>query len=164
MRGFYWLIDGVLAGCSRPGARGRRGPTGREAGAALDDDLAWLREQGAGALLSLTETPLPPDALAWHGLDALHLPVDDLRAPTPEQLRAALAFIDRQRGLGRRVVVHCLVGQGRTGTVLAAYLIRGGLDAPAALRRVRAVCPGAVGSPEQERALAAYAAARDWII
>ena len=164
MRGFYWLIDGVLAGCSRPGARGRREATGPEADAALDDDLAWLRERGVGAVLSMTETPLPAAALERHGLDALHLPVDDLRAPTPDQLRAALAFIDRQRGLGRRVVVHCLVGQGRTGTVLAAYLIRGGLDPDAALREVRAACPGAVGSPEQERALATYAAARDWII
>ena len=164
MRGFYWLIDGVLAGCARPGARGRREEIGPEAEAALDADLAWLRERGVGAVLSLTETPLAAEALDRHGLEVLHLPVDDLRAPTPEQIRQALAFIDRQRGLGRRVVVHCLVGQGRTGTILAAYLIRGGLEADAALREVRAACPGAVGSPEQERALAAYAAARDWIV
>ena len=164
MRGFYWLIDGVLAGCSRPGARDRRGPAGAEAETALDEDLAWLRERGVGAVLSLTETALPTELLERHALEWLHLPVDDLRAPTPEQLRAALAFIDRQRAGGRRVVVHCLVGQGRTGTVLAAYLIRRGLDADAALREVRAVCPGAVGSSEQERALAAFATARDWIV
>ena len=164
MHGFYWLIDGVLAGCSRPGARGRRHHTGPAADAALEEDLAWLRERGVDAVLSLTETALPGDALERHGLAVLHLPVDDLKAPTPEQIRAALAFIDRQRAHGRRVVVPCLVGQGRTGTVLAAYLIRGGLDPDAALREVRAACPGAVGSPNQERALTAYAAARDWII
>ena len=164
MRGFYWLIDGVLAGCSRPGARDRRGSAGAAAETALDEDLAWLRERGVGAVLSLMETALPMELLERHGLEWLHLPVDDLRAPTPEQLRAALAFIDRQRAADRRVVVHCLVGQGRTGTVLAAYLIRGGLDADAALREVRAARPGAVGSSEQERALAAFAAARDWIV
>jgi len=48
--------------------------------------------------------------------------------------------------------------------VLAAYLIRGGLDPAAALREIRAACPGAVGSPEQEHALEAFAAARDWLV
>ena len=165
MRGFYWLIDGVLAGCSRPGARDRRGLTGdADAAAALDADLAWLRGQGVGAVLSLTETPLTEGALERHGLVGLHLPIDDMRAPTPEQFAIALAFIDRQRGLGRRVAVHCLVGQGRTGSILAAYLIRGGLDAEGALRAVRAVCPGAVENPEQERALAEFARRRDWTV
>ena len=165
MRGFYWLIDGVLAGCSRPGGHDRRGlAAGLRADAALDADLAWLRDQGVGAVLSLTETPLAEGALERHGLDGLHLPVDDMRAPTPEQFAVALGFIDRQRALGRRVAVHCLVGQGRTGSILAAYLIRGGLDAEAALRAVRAVCPGAVENPEQERALAEFARRRDWVV
>jgi len=131
---------------------------------ALDDDLAWLREQGIGAVVSLTETPLPIGALARHGLAELHMPVDDLTPPTPDQLQAALAFIDRQRALDQAVAVHCLMGQGRTGTVLAAYRIRAGLTPEAALRELRAVCPGAVGSPGQERALDAFAARRDWIV
>jgi atypical dual specificity phosphatase len=165
MRGFYWMIDGVLAGCARPGARRRGDSAGTpEAVAALDEDLGALKARGIGAVLTLTETPLAAEALTRHGLAGLHLPVDDLRAPKPDQLRTALAFIDEQRARGRRVAVHCLVGQGRTGTILAAYLIRGGLDAAAALREVRSVCPGAVGSPEQEHALHAYAAARDWLI
>ena len=42
--------------------------------AALDADLAWLREQGIGAVLSMTETPLAAAALARHGLESLHLP------------------------------------------------------------------------------------------
>ncbi len=169
MRGFYWLIEGALAGTSRPGAPG----VGRAAGdvqgpadtsAALDADLAWLRRQGVGAVLSLTETPLTEGALARHGMEGLHLPVDDLTAPTPFQLEQALEFIDRQRSRSRAVAVHCLVGQGRTGTVLAAYLIRGGLGPEEALREVRAVCPGAVGAPEQERALHDFAKQRDWIV
>ena len=168
---FYWLIQGALAGCSRPGGRGRdAGPEGsRPFGglhppAALDEDLAWLRGQGIGAVLSLTETPLAVGALARHGLAELHLAVDDLRAPTPQQFMQALDFIDWQRALGRSVVVHCLMGQGRTGTVLAAYLIRGGSGVDEAVREVRAVCPGAVGSPHQQRALQAFAARRDWIV
>lgn len=131
---------------------------------ALDDDLAWLAAHGIAAILSLTETPLTTGAIEQYGMEALHLPVDDLTAPTPEQLDLALAFIDRQRAQGRKVAVHCLMGQGRTGTVLAAYLVRGGATVEAALRELRAVCPGAVGSPGQERALHAFERRRDWIV
>ena len=154
---FYWLIPDTLAGCSRPG--GRDGDADR-----LDNDLAWLRGQGIGAVLSLTETALAAGALARHDLASLHLPVADLTAPAPLQLRQALGFLDWQRAHGVPAVVHCLMGQGRTATVLAAHLIRGGLSADEALRELRAICPGAISSADQERALAAFAARRDWLL
>ena len=183
---FYWLIDGVLAGCSRPGGiapgsagershwgRDRRSPDapGKPADSAdsavatmLENDLAWLRAQGIGAVLTLTETPLPSVALARAGLDTLHIPIDDMTAPTPAEFDRALNFIDRERGRGRAVAVHCRMGQGRTGAILAAYLIRAGAPPEEALRELRSLCPGAVGSPVQERALHAFAARRDWIV
>jgi atypical dual specificity phosphatase len=161
MQGFYWLVEGELAGCGRPGGGGR-GTVGN--GRSLDADLAWLQEQGIGSLLTLTESPLPADALAHFGFEWLHVPVPDLSPPTPEQLMQALSFIDTQRMRGRAVVVHCLVGQGRTGTVLAAYLIRAGATPEQAIAELRARCPGAVENPSQERALVAYATRRDWIL
>ncbi|HEY8291525.1 MAG TPA: dual specificity protein phosphatase family protein, partial [Thermomicrobiales bacterium] len=120
--------------------------------------------RGIDALLSLTETPLDRDRLVRHGLDVLHLPVDDLHAPTPAQLHYALAFIDRQQALGHAVAVHCLMGQGRTGTVLAAHRIRAGSAPDTAIAELRALSPGAIGSPEQEAALASFARRRDWIL
>jgi atypical dual specificity phosphatase len=167
MQGFYWLIEDALAGCARPGGGAtRRGGALEDDGmlAALDADLAWLREQGIGAVLSMTETPLAAAALERHDLESRHLPVDDLTAPTPEQFDRALRFIDWQRVHGKSVVVHCKMGQGRTGVVLAAYLVRMGATPAQALARVRAVCPGAVGVSEQERSLDAFAVRRDWII
>src|SRR5215813_3187423 len=170
MRGFYWLIAGWLAGCPRPGGWERGHPYERtkaglsEEGGRLDADLTWLEAHGVGAVLSMTETPLAADTLAHHTLTVLHLPVPDLTPPTTGQLIRTLEFIDEQQTLGKAVVVHCRMGQGRTGTVLAAYLIRGGASAAEALRTVREGCAGAVGSPSQERALYAFAERRDWIV
>ncbi len=169
MQGFYWLIEGKLAGCPRPGSG--RGPDARDeppdglgAPTPLDDDLVWLRDRGIRAVLSLTETPLDAAAFARYDLAGLHLPVDDLHAPTPAQLHYALAFIDQQHARDRAVAIHCLMGQGRTGTVLAAHRIRGGSTTDAALRELRALSPGAIGSTVQEEALRAFARDRDWIV
>jgi atypical dual specificity phosphatase len=155
MHRFYWVIDNVLAGCSRPGT----GPDGD-----TDRDLAALRGHGVGALLTLTETALPSGALERHGIAGLHLPVDDFDAPTTSQMLDALAFLDEARATGTPVAVHCLAGQGRTGTVLAAYLIRSGLSSEQAIAAVRAMCPGAIESSPQTAALAGWAAERPWLI
>ncbi|HEY7983834.1 MAG TPA: dual specificity protein phosphatase family protein [Ktedonobacterales bacterium] len=169
MRNFYWLIEGQLAGCSRPGWDGtpaRANGHGAPGGARSDTlaaDLAYLRERGITALLSLTEAPLPTDALAAAGIATCHVPIGDMTAPTPEQLEEGLAFVDRQLALGHHVAVHCLVGEGRTGTLLAAYLIRTGHTPAAAIGELRALRAGAITSEEQQRALRAYAARRDWI-
>ena len=131
---------------------------------ALGRDLAELKERGIGAVLSLTESPLDAEALEQHGMAYAHVPVDDMQAPEPDELERALAFIDAQRLAGRAVAVHCRMGQGRTGTVLAAYLIRAGRTPEQALRELRAICPGAVPAPVQERALEAFARRRDWVL
>lgn len=154
---FYWMEPDVLAGCSRPG--GRNGDATR-----LDDDLRWLRTHDIGAVLTLTETALTAEVLARHDLATLHLSVPDLAPPTPDQFLEALDFLDQQRAQGRPVAVHCLMGQGRTATVLAAHLIRHGTPAAEAVAHLRAICPGAISSQSQEEALAAFAARRDWVL
>lgn len=159
---FYWLEDGLLAGCSLPGGDRARWPAAR--GDALGRDLDELRQQGIGAILTLTEDPLDAEILAAHGLVSLHLPVPDMAAPLPEQIQQALAFLDEQRLHGRAVAVHCLMGQGRTGTILAARLIRDGVPVEEAISRLRHVCQGAIESPGQVAALHTFAERRDWVL
>jgi atypical dual specificity phosphatase len=68
-------------------------------------------------------------------------------------------WIEARRRAGGHVYVHCLAGKGRTGTVLAGWLMRHrGLDATQAINHLRARQPAAVESPEQEAFLDAYEA------
>ncbi len=167
VRNFYWLVDGMLAGSARPG--GDSGPFsatpfGMADNAALHADLDWLADQGIGAVLSLTEAPLPAHALREREMAALHIPIDDQTAPTQAELLIALDFIDQQHIAGRGVLVHCRVGEGRTATILAAYLIRQGATSQQAVSRMRAIRPGAISAPSQQRALDMFANGREWII
>lgn len=120
-----------------------------------------LRSERIGAILSVFERPLEDGDLARYKLRYLWQPTDDWTAPP--DLGAACAFIDQSRAAGTGTLVHCLAGLGRTGTVLAAYLIHTGMcdSAEAARQWVRRdYDPGAVQSAEQYIALEDFARLR----
>lgn len=154
MERFYWVINGQLAGCSRPGAHGQ----------SVASDLAILRGHGIQTMLTLTETPVVAHEIEAAGLDVLHLPVDDFHAPTTQQMLQALAYIESSLAENMPVAVHCLAGQGRTGTILAAWLLRSGLSADDAIAEIRALAPGAIESAPQIAALRRWAEEQPWLI
>ena len=74
----------------------------------------------------------------------------DHAPPTPEALEEATGFISAQLKDGRSVLVHCLAGIGRTGSVLAAYMIEyEGKTADDAIARLRVIRPGSVEGPRR---------------
>ena len=122
----------------------------------LEQDLKFVQEQGVDTIVSLTETPLDEEVLEAFDFEVLHMPVPDRHAPTPEQIDAYNAYLDAQLGAGRAVMVHCLGGYGRTGTMLVSYLIHCGAKADEALAEMRRVRPRSVETEEQEAAVFAY--------
>ena len=73
--------------------------------------------------------PPPPVAYLW-------LPVKDHSDPTPEQLLLGVQFINTAVQIGRRVLIHCKVGVGRSATMAAAYLVWTGLSVDEAVHQV----------------------------
>ncbi|MDB6028225.1 MAG: hypothetical protein JWM68_4448, partial [Verrucomicrobiales bacterium] len=91
------------------------------------------------------------------GFDFMHLPIADGAAPSFEQAAEFVRFVDAQQTMKRAVAVHCEAGIGRTGTMLATYLIAKGETATGAIRRVRVVEKSAVETVQQIRFLEDYA-------
>lgn len=124
-----------------------------------DKALAKLAgEREISVLVNLRERPHDRTRLARFGLTEIHFPVPDKAAPSAGQLTFAIAAIEQILRTGQRVAVHCRNGRGRSGALLACYLIRHhGFSADEAIARVRAVRPGAVETQEQVAAVRAYA-------
>ena len=92
------------------------------------DALDRLRELGIGAILNLCAEFCD---LHWieekAGFEVWYLPIADEEAPDLQELEKALDWLDECLYLGKKVLVHCRFGIGRTGTVVNAYLLRKGL-------------------------------------
>ena len=141
-----WVAPGVL-GCAYP---------------RTNRTLAALSDSGVRLLVNLHERPHVPARLERHGLREAHLPVKDFAAPSPEQLECGIETIFEALAAGEAVAVHCGGGLGRTGTMLACYLLESnvGLGAEEAVRRVRELRPGSVETLDQLMAVQTWARRR----
>jgi atypical dual specificity phosphatase len=143
--GFSWVEKPILAALARPSS---------------PDDLRWLREQGIEVLVSLTEERPRRDWTDDAGLLVFHEPLEDMEAPSQEQLDRATSAITRAIAVKMPVAVHCVAGLGRTGVVLAAYLVTQGMTAQAAIARVRKLRPHSIETEDQALAVESFARRR----
>lgn len=142
-----WWID-------KPHLLGSRNPT--------DTDLKHLREDGFGILVSLLcEKEQAPgyDIARVADMDytRYNIPVRDYCSPTLEQLEQFVRLVADSKSSGKKTIVHCQGGIGRTGTFAAAYWIAQGKSAEEAMQHVRKTQRHAVETPEQEEILVEFA-------
>ena len=144
--GFSWIVPLKLAGCAQPGLL-----------RPIDYDLDLLAQAGITMLLTLTETDLDQAALTRNRLRNIHFPIYDREAPSITQAYMVSKRIQRAMDQGERIAVHCKAGIGRTGTILACWMIhQGGVGAQGAIERLRSIRPSYVQSREQEEFLYAF--------
>ncbi len=131
---FSWLIEGKLAGSAIPTSF---------------EEIKWLIDGGVKSIVTVREESLDDDWIK--NINYLHIHSNDMGVPEFEDLVKAVDFIHQRITNNEPVMVHCLAGLGRTGTILACYLIKyQKLSADDSIQKVRKSRPGSIQSFPQE--------------
>ena len=131
---FSWLIEGKLAGSAIPTSF---------------EEIKWLVDGGVKSIVTVREESLDDDWMK--NINYLHIHSNDMGVPEFEDLVKAVDFIHQRITNNEAVMVHCLAGLGRTGTILACYLIKyQKLSADDSIQKVRESRPGSIQSFPQE--------------
>jgi atypical dual specificity phosphatase len=146
---FGWVLDGKLAGSGLP---------------MTYSQFFWLIKHGIKTIITVREVPLPSNwftesikNIESDNINYLHLSVEDFGAPSIEEIDSTVDYIQRQIDNRKPVMVHCAAGKGRTGTLLAAYLLKNeNLTAEQAIKKIRNLRPGSIQSNIQEMTISMY--------
>jgi len=149
VQNFSFIIPSKLAGSAIPGYWQNN----------LEEELCHLKDKGIIGIISLTEWTLDRNTVTRSGITHYcHLPVPDFGTPTLEQIDQMVQFVDSiiSKNEGA-ILIHCFAGQGRTGMMLAAYLVAKGMTAQEAIETIRKKRPGSIETANQEKRLHLFA-------
>ncbi|MBI4860986.1 MAG: dual specificity protein phosphatase family protein [Candidatus Riflebacteria bacterium] len=138
---FAWVVPDLLAGGEFPDSEARD----------------WLAGEQFKVLINLTTQSYSDPRFVIHPIV-----VEDGAAPEHHQIAVFCRIVEESLQKKEKVYVHCLAGCGRTGTMLACYLVwKRKLQWADALDQMRKVRPCSVENEAQEEAIAIWAARQE---
>ena len=143
-------------------------PGRKDRGRSLNDDILEMKKQRVKFVISLiTEAEYSEYGVTTlkeeykkANIEAYYLPIFDQRIPSIEALKSALQWMDTiLTKHNDNLLIHCVGGLGRSGTLAAAYLIwKEKFSSEKAIQIVRASrSERAIESREQEDFLSKFA-------
>ena len=131
---FSWIIEKKLAGSAIPTSK---------------EEIDWVKQEGVKSIVTIREEPLEEEWL--EDVNYLHIHSNDMGVPEFDDLINSVDFLHQRITNDEPVMVHCLAGLGRTGTILACYLIKyQQMSADDAIQKVRNERHGSIQSFSQE--------------
>jgi len=104
----------------------------------FDVDLDMLKQNGIDAIVNLCGEFCDLHEIQMEsGFEVHYVPVPDECAPDVNAMETAFEWLDNTLSQGRKVLVHCRFGVGRTGTFVTAYLLTKGLNMKAATKALQ---------------------------
>ncbi len=115
------------------------------------EQVKWVKEKGISMIISLTESPLPDEWIEVLNFKYIHVPIKDHSAPSVETIEKIIKEIMKEVKAGGRVLVHCAAGLGRTGVILASYIIaKKSITPEDAISFVRKIRPGSIEQNQEK--------------
>jgi protein tyrosine phosphatase (PTP) superfamily phosphohydrolase (DUF442 family) len=102
------------------------------------EDISALARIGVNSVVD-TRSEYCDDAkaLGEEGIELLHLPTPDTRPLSIEQMLMGAKWVQQRLDAGKRVVIHCEHGVGRSALLACAVLVYGGMHAQDAMQLVQ---------------------------
>ncbi|CAH0403068.1 unnamed protein product [Chilo suppressalis] len=121
------------------------------------ENLNYLADVGVDHLITLSPEKLPPILDCKKRMKWSEIRIKEFGAPTLKQILKFIEICERAEIRGEVIGVHCRHGRGRTGTMLACYLVYFQNMAPErAVLTVRVQRPGSCETYEQEKIVCHY--------